>query len=143
MDVEKLRREVAARGALLFGLGMTTGLWAGAALTGKVKIAIPHLALAAHLSGIFGGLWLIALASTLPLLAYGERGVRRLCAATLLPTYGNWSLTILASALGVRGLEFTGEGANDVVAALLLLVVVGPTLAVCAAWFWGLRKSIP
>jgi hydroxylaminobenzene mutase len=140
MDVEKLRHEVAARGAVLFGLGMTTGLWAGAALTEKVKVAIPHLALAAHLNGIFGGLWLFALAFTLPLLSYGEVGVRRLVTLTLVPTYGNWAVTLLASVLGVRGLEFTGNGANDVVAALLLALVVAPTLAACAGWVWGFRR---
>jgi hypothetical protein len=43
-------------GALLFFIGMLTGLWAGVALTGKVKVGIPHLALAAHLNALLGGL---------------------------------------------------------------------------------------
>jgi hypothetical protein len=139
-DTDKLRREVAARAAVLFGLGMATGLWAGVALTGKVRVEIPHLALAAHLNGIFGGLWLFALAFTLPFLQYGEKGLRRLVLVTLVPTYGNWAVTLLASFLGVRGLEFTGQGANDVVAALLLAIVVAPTLAACTAWVWGFRS---
>jgi hydroxylaminobenzene mutase len=141
MDIDNLRRHVAARAALLFGLGMVTGLWAGLALTGKVKVAIPHLALAAHLNGILGGLWLFALAFTLPFLSYGGVGMRRLVLLTFVPTYGNWAVTLLASFLGVRGLEFTGDHANDVVAALLLAVVVAPTLAACGAWVWGFRKG--
>jgi hypothetical protein len=140
MDVEKLRHDLCARAATLFGLGMVTGFWAAAALTEKVKVAIPHLALAAHLSGIFGGLWLFALAFTLPFLSYKETGLRRLVTISLVPTYGNWAMTLIASFLGVRGLEFTGNAANDVVAALLLVVVVGPTLVACSAWVWGFRR---
>ena len=141
MNLDKLQHEVAARGALLFGIGMATGLWAGIALTGKVKVAVPHLALAAHLNGIFGGLWLFALAFTLPFLAYGETGRRRLALLTLVPAFGNWAVTVLASFLGVKGLEFTGEAANDLIAALLLAIVVAPTLAACTAWVWGFRKG--
>ena len=140
MDVEKLRHDLCARAATLFGLGMVTGLWAGVALTEKVKVAIPHLALAAHLNGIFGGLWLFALAFTLPFLSYKEAGLRRLVTISLVPTFGNWAVTLLASFLGARGLEFTGNGANDLIAALLLLLVVAPTLLVCGAWVWGFRK---
>jgi hypothetical protein len=140
MDVEKLRHQLAARAALLFGLGMATGLWAGVALTGKVKVDLPHLALAAHLNGIFGGLWLFALAFTLPLLSYGPVGLKRLVTLTLIPSYGNWAVTILASVLGVRGLEFEGHGANDFIAFLLLAIVVAPTLAACTGWVLGFRK---
>ena len=52
---DALRRRASASGAILFALGMLTGLWSAAALTGKVKVGIPHLALAAHLNGLLGG----------------------------------------------------------------------------------------
>jgi hydroxylaminobenzene mutase len=140
MDLEKLRHDLAARAAALFGIGMATGLWAGVCLTEKVKVAIPHLALAAHLNGIFGGLWLFALSYTLPLLSYKETGLRRLVTLTLVPAYGNWAITLLASFLGARGLEFTGDGANNLIAGLLLAFVVAPTLVSCGAWVNGFRK---
>jgi (hydroxyamino)benzene mutase len=135
-----LQRAVARNGAFLFLSGMLTGLWAGATLTGKVKVPLPHLALAAHLNGILGGLWLIAMASTLPHLAYSPIGAKRLATATLVPAYGAWFITLIASFIGARGLEMTGDPANDVIAVLLLAMVVAPTLVICSAWAYGLAK---
>jgi hydroxylaminobenzene mutase len=120
---------------------MLTGLWTAAALTGKVKVGIPHLALAAHLNAVIGGLWLIAFASTLPHLSLSERGKHRLALLVLVAAYGNWLVTLLASVLGARGLEFTGDHANDTIAALLQIVVVLPTLVACGGWAWGFRKA--
>lgn len=139
MDDDLCRRRATFAGASLFFIGMVTGLWSALALTEKVKVGIPRLALAAHLNGLLGGLWLIAVASTLPLVAYSERGKGRLVWATVVPAYGNWAITLVASFLGVRGLEYTGNAANDAVAALLQGVVVLPTLAAAGAWAWGLR----
>lgn len=140
-DDQALARRVAFRGALLVALGMVTGLWAGLALTDKVKVPIPHLALAAHLNGFLGGLWLIAIGTTLPLLSYGPRGRERLVGLAQLATYGNWAVTLVASLLGVRGLELTRDVSNDVIAGLLQVTVVIPTLVVCVAWVMGLRKK--
>jgi hydroxylaminobenzene mutase len=136
---DDLRHRTAGAGALLFFLGMITGLWAGAALTDKVKLGIPHLALAAHLNALLGGLWLIAVAVTLPFLSYGDTGKRRLAIATAVPAYGNWLITVFASFLGVTGLDYTGDHANDGIALLLHLVVVVPSLAVTGAWAWGFK----
>jgi hydroxylaminobenzene mutase len=136
-SVGVLRRRLAQAGAWLFLVGLVTGLWAAAVLTGKVAVSIPRLALAAHLNGILGGLWLIAVAWTLDFLHYGERGRRRLAILVLTATWANWLITSIASVLGVRGLEYTGVLANDVVAALLQLFVVLPSLVGAAAWAWG------
>lgn len=135
-----LQRRVAARGAVLMALGMVTGLWSGIALSGKVVVALPRLALAAHLNALMGCFWLVALAFTLPMLSYGQKGKERLVKLTLLPTYGNWLVTLIASFVGVRGISFTGERANDVVAVLLLAVVVAPALVATFAWAWGFRR---
>jgi (hydroxyamino)benzene mutase len=134
---DTLRRRAAAAGALLFFLGIVTGLWSAAALTGKVKVAIPHLALAAHLNGLLGCFWLVALSYTLPMLSYGERGKSRLVWATIVPAYANWAVTLVASFLGVTGLEFTGAHDNDAVAALLQASVVLPSLVASGAWVGG------
>lgn len=138
-----LRRTAAAHGATLFAIGMFTGIAAGLALTGKLKVGIPHMTLAAHLNGLLGGFWMLALSFSLPMVRYGEVGARRLVRLTLVPVYANWAITLVASFLGVRGLELTGERANDGVAVLLIGAVVLPSLAAASAWAYGLWGPDP
>src|SRR5712691_12101994 len=113
MGTERLQHRVAQLGAWLFAAGLLTGLWAGVVLTEKIVVPIPRLALAAHLNGLLGGLWLIAVAATLDLLRYGERGLRRLAWLGTIAAWGNWLITLVASVLGVRGLEYTNDPANN------------------------------
>src|ERR1700682_1868907 len=108
MTANSVQRRLAMAGALLFFIGMLTGLWSAAALTGLVKLGIPHLALAAHLNGILGGLWLIAGAWTLEFLRYGLKGQRRLAFGVGLAAWSNWLITLAASFLGVTGLVYNG-----------------------------------
>jgi (hydroxyamino)benzene mutase len=138
MDTDVLRRRLAWAGAWLFAVGMVTGLWAAAVLTEKVTVAIPRLALAAHLNALLGGLWLIAVASTLDLLRYGTTGRLRLAWLVTVPAWGNWLITLIASVLGVTGLEYTRDTANNAIAALLHSLVVLPSLVGASAWAWGL-----
>jgi hydroxylaminobenzene mutase len=138
MDVDVLRRRLAWAGAWLFAVGMVTGLWAAAVLTEKVEVAIPRLALAAHLNALLGGLWLIAVASTLDMLRFGITGRVRLAWLVTVPAWGNWLITLIASVLGVTGLEYTRDTANNAIAALLHSLVVLPSLVGAAAWAWGL-----
>src|SRR5687767_15613277 len=138
MDMDVLRRRLAWAGAWLFAVGMVTGLWAAAVLTEKVTVAIPRLALAAHLNALLGGLWLIAVASTLDLLRYGTTGRVRLAWLVTVPAWGNWLITLIASVLGVTGLEYTRDTANNAIAALLHSLVVLPSLVGASAWAWGL-----
>jgi hydroxylaminobenzene mutase len=140
MTEDPLRRRLAFNGAVLFTVGIVTGLWSAVALAGKVTVGIPHLALAAHLNGLLGGLWLVAIAFTLPFLSYGDRGKRWLSRTALLATYANWLVTLLASVLGVRGIDYTGDHANDFIAVLLQAFVVLPSFAACGFWVWGFRK---
>jgi hypothetical protein len=135
---ESLRRGLLRAGAWVFALGLLTGLWAGLVLTGKVRVAFPRLALGAHLTAMLGGLWLIAVAWSLDFLRYGPRGQRRLAWLIALSVWANWALTLVASALGVRGLEYTRDPLNNVIAALLDLFVVVPALVGAFAWAWGL-----
>jgi hydroxylaminobenzene mutase len=136
--VDALGLRAARAGAGLFAVGMVTGLWTAVVLTETVKVAIPRLALASHLNAILGGLWLVAVAVTVDSLRYGRAGRRRLVTLVVIATWGNWLITLIASALGVRGLEYTGARANDVVAGLLQIFVVLPSLAGAGAWAWGL-----
>jgi hydroxylaminobenzene mutase len=142
MARELLRRRLVRLGAWLFVIGLITGLWAAAVLTEQVKVPIPRLALAAHLNGLLGGLWLIAVASTLDLLRYGDRGLRRLAWLVTTAAWGNWLITLVASVLGVRGLEYTNDPANNAVAALLQAFVVLPSLLGAGAWAVGLRPRV-
>jgi hydroxylaminobenzene mutase len=139
MGDPNLQRRLAWAGAWLFAIGMVTGIWAAIVLTEKVTVALPRLALAAHLNALLGGLWLIAVAATLDMLRYGETGRRRLGWVVVVPAWGNWLITLIASMLGVTGLEYTrGDPANNMVAALLHSVVVLPSLIGAGAWAWGL-----
>ena len=132
-----LQHRVARAGAWLFAVGILTGLWAGVVLTETVVVAIPRLALAAHLTGILGGLWLIAVAATLDRMRYGLAGRRRLAIIVAVATWANWLITLIASGLGVRGLEYTADVRNNVIAVLLDLFVVLPSLVAAFAWAWG------
>jgi hypothetical protein len=138
--MQGIRRGLAQAGATLFFIGMLTGLWSGAALTGKVVLDIPRLALAAHLTALLGGLWQIAVAWTFDFLHYDERGLRRLAILTIVPAWGNWLLTMVASVLGVRGLDYSPPVANQVLAGLLHVVVVLTGLAGTGLWAYGFRK---
>src|SRR5439155_12252065 len=109
----------------------------GVVLTENVVVAVPRLALAAHLNGILGGLWLIAVAATLDRQRYGLAGRRRLALIVIVATWSNWFITLIASVLGVRGLAYTADMQNNAIAALLDLFVVLPALLGGFAWAWG------
>jgi hydroxylaminobenzene mutase len=136
-----IRKRLAAAGAVLFTLGMITGLWSALALTGKVPVRIPRLALIAHLNALLGGLWLIAVAWSFEFLRYQETGLRRLAFGVSVPAWANWLVTLIASFLGVQGLEYTSDTRNNVIAALLQGLVVAPTLGACGFWVWGFRRK--
>ena len=140
MDVDPLRRRLAASGASLFFVGMVTGLWAAAVLTERVTVALPRLALAAHLNALLGGMWLILVGATLDMVRYGEQGRRRLAWVVIVPAWANWLVTLIASVLGVTGLQYTQDTANNLVAALLQSLVVLPSLVGAFAWAWGLAR---
>ena len=139
MTPSPIRKRLAFAGALLFFVGMLTGLWSAAALSGTVVVPLPRVALIAHLNALLGGLWLLAVAWSFEFLHYSDRGLRRLAIGVGIPAWSNWLVTRFASFLGVTGLAYTGNLANDVIAFLLQLLVVVPTLVACAFWVWGFR----
>ncbi|HEX8000488.1 MAG TPA: hypothetical protein VF528_19045 [Pyrinomonadaceae bacterium] len=134
-----IRRRLAAAGAILFLIGMVTGIWSAAALTGKVAVGMPRLALAAHLNGLLGGLWLVAVAWTFEFLSYDTKGLRRLAFAVAIPAWANWLITLIASFFGVNGLEYNSNRTNNVIAFLLQTLVVLPTLVGAGLWAWGFK----
>lgn len=134
------QRPLFCGGAWLMLVGLLTGFWAAAALTGMVAVAVPRLALASHVNALLGGLWCIAVATTLPHVCYGEARRRQLCALTTGAAWANWLITLVASILGVRGLSYGESLANNVVAALLQLFVVIPSVVAAGMWAVGLAR---
>ncbi len=144
-DTMLLQRRVLATGALLFSVGLLTGIWSAAVLTGKIPSTMPRMALAAHLNALLGGLWIAIVAVTLPHLAYGAKGLQRTVCLIVVANWANWFLTLVGSCLGVNGLDYTGNRANDGLAFALQIAVVLPALVGGIAWTWGLlrRKEHP
>jgi hypothetical protein len=137
-----------ARAAALFFLAMVTGLWAGIVLSHGRAIGLEltpprheRLALEAHIAAMLGAFWMIAVAYTLEHLRFGESGRRRMAQVVTLIAFGDWAVTILASVLDVRGIDFGGDAPNKIVAGLFQLLVVLPSLAASAAWAYGLRRG--
>jgi hydroxylaminobenzene mutase len=106
-----------------------------------VQVPVPHLALAAHLNALFGGFWLISLGATFEFLRYSDSQKRRLAYLVAIPSWGNWAITLLASVLGVKGLGFNSDPANNFVAVLLQVVVVIPSLIAGVYWVRGFFVS--
>ncbi len=120
---------------------MFTGLWSAAALTGSVTLKIPRLALAAHLNGLIGGLWIIAVALSFNFLGYQEKQLKRLALLVALPSWANWILTLIASFIGENGLTYKGDRANDSLAFGLQALVVAPSLIGSLYWVRGFCKK--
>ena len=126
-------------GAALLGIGLLTGIWSALALSETIVVPIPRLALAAHLNGILGGLWMIAVALTFPFLSYNEKQKNNLAIMVTLPNWSNWFITLVASFLGVRGIQYNQNLTNNVVAVLLQLFVVIPSLVAAFYWYRGFK----
>jgi (hydroxyamino)benzene mutase len=133
-------RLLACSAAWLVLLGLLTGIYVAAALTGKVS-ADAHTALASHLAALLGAFLLLGVAVTLPLLRYGPVGQRRLAWAFIVGNFANWLVTAVKAALHVSGIELNGDPVNNAVFVVLTLVVVLPSLGGAAAWIYGLRAA--
>lgn len=141
-NLEQDRRRLAVCGASLIAVGFLTGIWSAAALTGQVVLAIPRMALAAHLNALMGGFWLLAVSYSLPFLSYNAVQRKRLSWATFVPAWSNWVITLLASFLGVRGLQYDADMKNNVIAFLLQVFVVLPSLAGSLYWVRGFLTNV-
>ncbi len=133
-------RLMAHAAAWLTLLGLLTGGYVSAAMTGKVP-ADAHMALASHLNALMGAFLLLGVAWTLPMLRYGAVGQRRLAWAFVVANFANWGVTAVKAWLRVSGVDATGEPVNDAVFGVLTLTVVLPALGAAAAWVYGFRRS--
>jgi hydroxylaminobenzene mutase len=126
--------------AWLMLLGLLTGGYVAAAMTGKVP-ADPQTALAAHLAALMGTFFLLGVAWTLPMLRYGPVGQQRLAWLVIVANFANWAVTSVKAWLHVAGIDFMGQATNDAVFLVLTVTVVAPVLAASAAWVYGFRRA--
>jgi (hydroxyamino)benzene mutase len=133
-------RLLARAAAWLVLLGLLTGLYVSAAMTGKVP-ADAHAALASHLNALLGAFLLLGVAVTLPLVRYGPAGQRRMAWAFIVANFANWLVTAIKAWLHVSGVDLTGQAANDAIFVALTLTVVLPGLGGAVAWVHGLRSA--
>ena len=129
-------RELTRNAAVLMALGLLTGVFVAAAMTGRAD-ADAHAALASHLNALLGCFWMVAVAYSMPMLRYGETGLRRLVWVTTLANFSNWFITALKAFLKVSGVAATGESKNDFVFGLLTVFVVVPSFVAVGAWVYG------
>jgi hydroxylaminobenzene mutase len=126
-------------GAVLLLLGMLTGLLLAAAMTGGIP-ANGRMMLAAHLNAILGAFMLFGFALSLDYLKYTEGRLRAIGWLLIIANYGNWLITGVKALLGVHGLTYTGETANDLIFAALTVVVVLPALVGTGLWAFGFKR---
>jgi hydroxylaminobenzene mutase len=130
---------LARAGAILILLGLLTGGYVSAAMTGALPVDA-GAALASHLNAILGGFWIFAVAWSVPRLGYGPTGARRLAWLVIVPNFANWFVTAIKAWWMVKGIAAIGEWKNDAIFGLLIALVVIPSLAAAGAWAWGLFR---
>ena len=141
-EVEAVQRRTGLLAAVLFLVGLLTGGFASSAMTGQIP-ADGHAALASHLNALLGGLWVMTLAWSMPMLRYSPTGLWRLALLTAVPNFANWAITALKALWRVAGISRTGETYNDIIFGLLTVFVVVPSLVAASAWVWGFMGPSP
>jgi hydroxylaminobenzene mutase len=136
----RLTRRLAIAGALLILLGLLTGIYASAGLTGKLPVA-GRTALAAHLSALMGSFFIFGLGWSLPLVQLSRGARSALTWVVILSQYANWLITTVKAAVHVSGIEPTADMRNNVVFGLLTLLVVLPSLGAAVVWVYGLTRA--
>ena len=125
-------------GAILLVASMAVGGLAAGGMSGQIPIDGKML-LAAHVTGIMGTFFILAVAWTLPHLRYSDAARARIAWLVIGANFANVIIGVGKAPFGVHGVGYTDSGANNVVFILLNVFVVVPTLVASAAWAWGLR----
>ncbi len=129
-------RDLTRNAAMLMAIGLLTGVFVSAAMTGKAN-ADAHAALASHLNALLGCFWMIGVAYSMPMLRYGDTGMKRLVWITTIPNFSNWIITAVKAFLRVAGVDYVGEGKNDFIFGMLTVFVVIPSFVSAGAWVYG------
>ena len=122
-------RRLLWHGMALFVLGLLTGL-------AQQALANPRMGLAAHLEGVMNGTFLLALGAAWPKVDLSPRLAAVAYWATLVGTYGNWAVTIVAATLGTAAMTpiaAAGYGAQQWQEALVTFGFVAIGISILAA----------
>ncbi|MCB1325432.1 MAG: hypothetical protein H7A21_16755 [Spirochaetales bacterium] len=139
--MERIRIQLLRSAALLLLLGLLTGIYVSAGMTGKIAID-GQTALASHLNALMGAFLLFGFAQSLPHLKYGSIGAGRIAVLLVVANYANWLLTAIKAALHVRGIDWTGVVTNDLVFLALSIFVVLPSLGGVGFWVLGFGRRV-
>ena len=106
MPDPRTARRLVLHGAILFLLGLLTGLVSGA-------LRSPRLGLSAHLEGLMNGTFLLALGAVWSHVRLPMRAGAAAFWLLLYGTYGNWVSVLLGAYWGAVGLVVWGLARRD------------------------------
>lgn len=135
-------RHLARAGALLFVASLLNGFVIHA-------IRLPRLALSAHLVGLFGAAFLLALAGLWPHLGFRLRGSRVGAALAIYGFVTGWFVYLTAAVTGTAGLfPMAGAGSRgtplvEAMLSVTLLTVAVALLALSAIVWRAARRARP
>jgi hypothetical protein len=137
MTADQASRTLLRNAALLIVIGLLTGILLGAAMTDKLDADV-HAVVAAHLNALLGCFWMAAVAYSMPMLRFGDRGRARMVWLVTVPNFANWAVTLVKSFLKVAGVAPDDNASNNGIFGALTLLVVIPSLLAAIVWLWGL-----
>jgi (hydroxyamino)benzene mutase len=135
-----VQRLLGLAAASLMLTSLLTGLYAAAAMTGKIHVD-GHNALAAHLTALMCTFLIGTVGWTMPMLRYAETGKRRLALVFIVSSFAAWGITAIKAAFFVEGIDVQGKLANDIVFGVLQVLVVLPMLGASVVWVLGFRAK--
>ncbi len=137
-DKHSLTKRLLFFGALLVVVGLLTGFYAAAALTGQAP-GDGRMVVAAHVTTLMSGLVLAAYAVSLPYLRYSHVGCTRLALVFIVSGVAGWAFNFAKAVFATHALQPNGTPVNDVLFGVGTLTVVLPFFGGAVAWAWGLR----
>ena len=139
-NTDKYYTLVTKSAAILFMLGLLTGIHVTLVATGKIDGSI-QASLAAHLNGIIGSLIVLSLLIILPGIKYGHTYKRNLMLMFIISNYANWLITFIKSIAQVEGITILDNAPlNNIIHILLVLFVVLPSITGAALWIFGISN---
>lgn len=137
-DTNQYTSIIAKSAAILFLLGLLTGIYVTVVATGQLEGDL-GASLAAHLNGIIGALIILSLFLIVPTVKYGHTYKRNMILLFILSNYANWLITTIKSFLRVDGIELIEQSlANNLVHIALVVLVVIPSLVGAGMWVFGI-----
>ena len=135
------QRSLACSGALLFSIGLFTGIWTSLALTGAVVVKIPHLALATHLNALLGGLWLLAYRTRFSFCDTTKNSSEGSPISQRFPPGRIGSSRSSPPSWESTGLSSTQDTTNNIIGLLLKFIVVFPSFFAAIYWMRGFMRT--